>query len=213
METNHPITKKQRGRGHGRGQRSIFQHLPTPGIGEGVGLGSGGGPPGGAGDVGAVIDEGISRRRAELRRLQEKSKLQRHAMNNKSSPREASSATLSATAPPLSNNTALSSQPPVPPVPIRPAVASLRHQSDLFPSVPKSPSVKKETVNEEDSQIAAFANASTFHNEKNKDNHDGKNRKAMADTVGVGLPPMSVPSTNRVRVSRPSKQLLVRRRV
>jgi len=58
---------------------------------------------------------------------------------------------ISNTAPPLSNNTALS-QPPVPPVPICPAVAFRCHPSDLFPSIPKSltPSVKKETVQEED---------------------------------------------------------------
>mmetsp|Transcript_30482 Transcript_30482/g.34112 ORF Transcript_30482/g.34112 Transcript_30482/m.34112 type:complete len:204 (-) Transcript_30482:348-959(-) len=146
--------RQQRERPSSRGRTRI----PPPTTESG--LGSGGGPPGGAGDVGAVIDEGISRRRAELRRLQEKSKRQRNAMQRSSpnnismsSPRvhegeELKSAT-SAAAP-------STSQPP--PVPIRPAVAFLRHQSDLFPSVPKSPSVKKETFHEEESaQIAAFA--------------------------------------------------------
>ena len=67
-----------------------------------------------------------------------------------------------------------------------PATASLHHQSDLFPSVPKSPSVKKETVNEEDSQIQAFANASTFNQDSN---YDGKKKTIATAAVGIGVGP------------------------
>ena len=156
-----PIAKKQRG---GRTPASIRRHVQGLTTTTTTAPATATAPPPGRFAPSAstnttteVVDDAIARRRAELRRLQEKSKADRAAaLQRKNTHR---------------NNTGIAPAPgntsTVPPM--RPAGVG-RHHSDLFPSVqPKSPSIAKSILphdeeEEEHAQIEAFAHAATFHN-------------------------------------------------
>eukprot|EP00531_Pseudo-nitzschia_arenysensis_P000993 CAMPEP_0116130998 /NCGR_PEP_ID=MMETSP0329-20121206/8776_1 /TAXON_ID=697910 /ORGANISM="Pseudo-nitzschia arenysensis, Strain B593" /LENGTH=971 /DNA_ID=CAMNT_0003625409 /DNA_START=176 /DNA_END=3091 /DNA_ORIENTATION=+ len=204
-----PIAKKQRG---GTTPGSI-KSRPRSRVGPPP-TGRGGPPPT------EVVDDAIARRRAELRRLQEKA---RGAMGSSArKPPPSSSSSLSRS---KSNNN------PPPPIPMskrtsdifptapkspsmipkptqtsktstlsmKPAIAS-RKQSDIFPSVPKL----NDTANEdatEDSQIDAFAAASQFSNPKQKSANP--NLPPETPQTATAIPP--TPAVGR-RLEFPSSQ-------